>query len=312
MSVVTATASTGRSGMESTRGLLTGAGQRTPEEHTRDVSPAQPDAFARFEAAGWERAAAGYDRMLARVTGRVIGDLLTAAGVGRGTRLVDVGCGPGDLVAAAAARGATAVGVDLAPAMVALARRRHPRLDFRVGSAEQLPVPAGSADAVVGAFLVHHLGAPGTAVAGFRRVLGPGGRLALSAWDEPARARIVGVLLDAVAAAEVAPPADLPAGPPFFRFSTGPALAGLLVRAGFAGVSVRTVAFAHRLSDVDELWTGLLTGTVRASALVRDLSEVDRARVRAHFDRLAEAYADRGGLAVPVSVRIAAGRLPTR
>ena len=63
---------------------------------------------------------------------------------------------------------------------------------------------------------------------------------------------------------------------------------------------------------MDELWTGLLTGTVRASALVRDLSELDRARVRAHFDRLAEAYADRGGLAVPVSVRIAAGRLPTR
>jgi SAM-dependent methyltransferase len=289
--------------------LLSEAGQATPDGHTRGVPSAPPDDFRRFEAAGWERAAAGYDRMLAQVTGRVVDDLLDLCAVGPGTRVVDVGCGPGDLVAAAAARGAAAVGVDVAPAMVALARRRHPGLDFRVGTAEALPVAAGSMDAVVGGFLVHHLGEPEAAVAGFRRVLASGGRLALSAWDEPGRARIVGVLLDAVAAAGVPPPAGMPAGPPFFRFSPDPAFAALLAGAGFGDVSVRTVAFEHRVSGLDELWAGLLDGTVRAAALVRGLSDADRARVRAHFDRYAAQYAVGGGLAVPVSVKLAGARV---
>jgi 2-polyprenyl-3-methyl-5-hydroxy-6-metoxy-1,4-benzoquinol methylase len=56
--------------------------------------------------------------------------LLDAVGVQADTRLLDVACGPGYVSEAAAARGAESVGVDVAEAMIDLARRRLPELEF--------------------------------------------------------------------------------------------------------------------------------------------------------------------------------------
>ena len=117
------------------------------------------------------------------MTARLIEPLLDGAGVQAGTRLLDAACGPGTLAATAAARGADAVGLDLAGDMVALARRRHPELRFLEGDAERLPFAAGSFDAVAAGFLVHHLPHPERAAAEFARVLAPGGRVAATVWD---------------------------------------------------------------------------------------------------------------------------------
>jgi SAM-dependent methyltransferase len=67
---------------------------------------------------------------------------------------------------------------------------------------------------MVGNFLMLHLGRPERAAAEFVRVLAPGGRLALTVWDLPERARFLGVLLEALAAAGASPPEDIPVGPP--------------------------------------------------------------------------------------------------
>jgi SAM-dependent methyltransferase len=267
-------------------------------------------AFSDFEHAGWADKAATYDRLLGRVTARMVDHLLDAAGVGAGTRVLDVACGPGDAAAAAAARAGVPVGIDIAPSMVHLARRRHPGLDFRLGSAEELPVAAGSMDAVVGNFLVHHLAEPEAVVRGFTKVLVPGGRLALTAWDQPDRARLVGVLIDAIAAVGAPPPSDLPSGPPFFRFSADDTFGALLAGAGFTDVEVRTVAFAYPVAAPADLWDGLIGGTVRTSALVLGQPDEMRARIRAEFDRQMARYADGHRFAVPVSVKQAVGRRP--
>ena len=103
--------------------------------------------------------------------------------------------------------------------MLALARRHHPELDFRQGDVEALPFPDQSFDAVVGNFIMLHLGRPEQAVAEFVRVLAPSGRLALTVWDVPEKARILGVMVDAVGAAGASAPEEIPAGPPIFRFS---------------------------------------------------------------------------------------------
>lgn len=66
---------------------------------------------------------------------------------------------------------------------------------------------------------MHHVARPGQAARELARVLAPGARLVLTVWDLPERARFIGVLLDAVAEAGASPPADVPLGPPFFRFS---------------------------------------------------------------------------------------------
>jgi SAM-dependent methyltransferase len=272
------------------------------------VETVDADAFNAFEADGWEERAAGYDDAFGRLTARFAGPLLDAAGVVRGTRVLDVATGPGYAAAAAAARGASAVGIDIAEAMLALARRRAPGVDFRRASAEELPFADGSFDAVVGNLAVLHLGRPERAAAEFARVLRPGGRVALTVWDVPARSPFPGVLFDAVAAAGAAAPPDVPAGPPFFRFADADELAALLRGAGFAGETVTSLPFSHRVARVDELWDDLLRGTVRASALVARQSEEVRQEIRAALERAVEPFRTGDGLEFPVSVVLATAR----
>ena len=97
------------------------------------------EAFKAFEAAGWSRRASTYGRVTGAITARFVDPLLDAARVGPGMRVLDVATGPGHVAAAAAARGAEPVGVDIAEGMLAVARRDHPQLDFRPGDAEALP-----------------------------------------------------------------------------------------------------------------------------------------------------------------------------
>jgi len=263
--------------------------------------------FDAFERAGWERVATAYHDFAGGITPRIVEPLLDAAGVGPGDDVLDVACGPGYAAAQAAARGAAAVGVDIAHAMIALARRRYPDVEFQPGDAHALAFADGSFDAVVGNLALHHFGEPERAAGEFARVLAPGGRLALSVWDLPARARHVGVLLDAVAHAGAAPPPDLPAGPEFFRFSYEPELVGLFTRHGFEGVTVRDVSFLRTIATPDELWDGLVGGTVRTAAVVQGQPEPVRRRIRDAFERFLEVHRTGDHLEVPVSVKLAAG-----
>ena len=270
-----------------------------------------PDAFNAFEAGGWEEKAAGYDHFFGRITGELVDPLLEAVSVGAGTRTLDLATGPGYVAARAAGRGASVVGVDVAGAMIALARRLHPELDFRQADAHALPFGDASFDAVVGNFLILHLGRPEQAMAEFVRVLRPGGRLALTAWDLPERARFLGVFLDAVAEARAAPPEDLPTGPDFFRFSVDEEFDALMREHGLEDRSVTRTAFSLRVASADELWDGLLGGTVRTSALILRQPERTQRRIRDAFDRLVAPYQRGDGLELPVSVKLAAGRRPS-
>jgi SAM-dependent methyltransferase len=267
-----------------------------------------PEAFNAFEAAGWERRADGYHDFFGSITTRVIEQLLDAAEVERGMRVLDAASGPGYVAAACAARGADVVGVDVAAEMVSLARRLHPELEFRQADAERLPFAGGSFDAVLASFLILHVGRPEQVAAELPRVLRPGRKLALSTWDLPERARLLGVLVDAVAEVGAQPTADVPAGPPIFRFADEGEFARLLAGAGLGDVDVQTVSFTHRSASSDELWNGLMAGTVRTRALVLAQPEDMQARIRAAFDRLVHHYGTKDGFEIPVSVKLASGR----
>jgi ubiquinone/menaquinone biosynthesis C-methylase UbiE len=116
------------------------------------------DAFNAFEAAGWETHAAGYEAFFGPITTQLVEPLLDAADVRAGARVLDVASGPGYVVAKAAERGASVVGVDIAEAMVSLARQLHPELEFRHGDAEALPFPDDAFDAAGRAALLPILG----------------------------------------------------------------------------------------------------------------------------------------------------------
>ncbi|WP_405360299.1 class I SAM-dependent methyltransferase [Kitasatospora sp. NBC_00085] len=96
--------------------------------------------------------------------------------------VADLGCGPGHVTGWPAERGVKAVGVDLSPAMVELARRDHPEAEFREGDLLRLPASDGEFDAAVALYSVIHLEPAelSPAFAELRRVLRPSGTLLVS------------------------------------------------------------------------------------------------------------------------------------
>ena len=88
------------------------------------------DAFTEFEHEGWERVADKYDSVWASSTRQFIPPLLDAAEVSSGMSILDVGCGPGYVSAAAAERGATPTGLDFSKEMVAIAKKMFPHIEI--------------------------------------------------------------------------------------------------------------------------------------------------------------------------------------
>lgn len=275
------------------------------------TSAFDPIAFRHFEATGWDAIADPYHRFFGPIVAPSIDPLLDAARVGSGTTVLDVASGPGDAAGRAASRGASAVGVDIAPGMVALATALHPEVVFREADAEQLPFADRSFDAVVGSMVLPHLARHEQAVAEWVRVLVPGGHLAQVMWSPPDRTRLIGVFLDAIQAAGAPPPAGIPAGPPFFLYATDEALAGLLRGGGLTDITVTEMVFTHRVFDADTFWEGFLATTVRSAALVKRQSPEMQRRIRHAFNERVAEYATSDGLELRVGIKIAAGRKAT-
>ena len=101
------------------------------------------------------------------------------AGVSDGDRVVDIGCGPGSAVRQAARRGARVTGVDPSSAMLRVARaftRHATGIEWAEGTAENVPVPDGSATVVWSLATVHHWHDLDAGLDEVRRVLRPAGR----------------------------------------------------------------------------------------------------------------------------------------
>jgi hypothetical protein len=122
--------------------------------------------------------------------------------------------------------------------------------------------------------------------------------------------RWLGVLVDAIEDVGVSAPADVPAGPPFFRFADDAELTQLLTGAGLADPAVETVEFPLEVRTADELWDGLIAGAVRMRAVVHAQSEDVQCAIRARFDELLQDHAAGDGFEVSVSVKLGVGKKP--
>lgn len=261
------------------------------------------------ERAGWDLNAPRYDARAGQMTVNAVEPMLDAVEARSRTRLLDICCGPGYGAGAAAARGSSAVGIDIAPAMVAEARRRFPAAEFHEGDAESLAFPDASFDAAICAFGLLHLPDSPQAIAEAFRVLRPGGKYAFTVWCRPERARLLGLALEAITShADLDVP--LPRAPAMFELSDPDAGATALERAGFEDVAFEELAIEFEGRSPEDVFDWLDKSTVRTMAIFRLQTAQVQARIRAAILKGAEDFGRDGVTRIPCPALLYRARKP--
>lgn len=146
-----------------------------------------PDHLAETRTA-YDTVAASYAELLdGALTGSpvdraLLGLFAEQVSAGGGGPVADLGCGPGRITAHLADLGLDAVGIDLSPGMVEVARRSHPALRFSVGSLQALDLPDGGLAGALAWYSVIHTPPEGqpAVFTELARVLRPGAPLLLA------------------------------------------------------------------------------------------------------------------------------------
>lgn len=226
-----------------------------------------PAAFHQFEHDGWERLSVGYHRHWEALTTQAVPRMLADTEVARGMRVLDVACGPGYVSGAAAAWGASTVGVDFAQNMVALAQKNFSELNFQTADAEDLPFSSDSFDVVLINFGVLHFPNPEKALAEAYRVLKTDGKLAFTNWAKSDTSAIT-IAMNAVIK-EGAIDVGLPEGTPLYRFADPAECDAVLSEVGFADIVCRELQLTWRLPGTDTLMETFSQATARMSGLLQ-------------------------------------------
>jgi ubiquinone/menaquinone biosynthesis C-methylase UbiE len=265
------------------------------------------DAFAQFEHEGWQRVANKYDSIWASSTRQFIPPLLDAANVSSGMSVLDVGCGPGYVSAAAADRGATPIGIDFSREMIAIAMKLFPRIEFREGDALNLPFADASLDRVAANFSLLHIADPERACAEACRVLKPGGKFGFTVWAPPADspyAKIIDDALDAHADLDV----DLPKGPSHYLFSGKEEFRQALERAGFEDASMlfKLHTIEWKVPTARFVFDAELNAGVRTAGLLARQQPDKLRAIESAIETAVRAFAKGDGFVIPKGAYIIA------
>jgi SAM-dependent methyltransferase len=218
--------------------------------------------------------------------------------------LLDIGCGTGNLLAAARRSfpRAALVGIDPSAALLARARRHSPLSSATLARAvaEALPFANASFDGALSLLVLQEFPEPQRALAEMRRVVRRGGCVAACQWDF-ARMPVIATLVEALV--EVAPASALRLRTS--RIFTDEAELGHAWRqAGLGDVNVTRIGVTRDFPDFDALWHPLLTGPTPSTMMLAALPADEREAVRSLMLRrlgngkplaiTAEAFAVRG------------------
>jgi len=250
-----------------------------------------PEVVATYENATWSRCAAGYMDGFGLLVRETLPRMLDEANVREGTRILDVGTGPGLLAAEAKSRGAEPIGLDFSEPMLDEARRRHPGIEFRAGSADALPFVDGSFDAVAGNFVLHHTARPEAVLSESRRVLSEGGRAVFTVWGDLAKLEAFGLFFGAVE--EHAGGAELPHGP-LFGISDFEVFRRMGEAAGFRETKVDEVEISWRMPTLEPFFAAF-----HDWANMSSFPEETKRSIEATIRERAERYKVPGGFVLP-------------
>jgi ubiquinone/menaquinone biosynthesis C-methylase UbiE len=271
-----------------------------------------PNDYRQASLDNWEEAAAGWvtrQALMREFAAPVSHWLIDAISPQPGQRVLELAAGLGETAMLAAELVAPMGGVivsDQAEGMLAGARARAIELglaniEFQVLNAEWIDLPLASVDAVVCRWGYMLMADPATALGETRRVLRPGGVLALAVWDSiehnpwaalPARELVERGVVPA-------PDRSAPAPGPFVLGSPA-RVAELLEQAGFAEIEVQAVDLLRRHPDFEELWDSTLdlSRNFHDAILARPQSEIEQIRVSL-AERFAPYTAGDGALEIP-------------
>ena len=258
----------------------------------------------------WSRAAAGWGQQADGLQAAVMpvsAWMVEAIHPQPGHTVLELAAGPGItgfLAAELVEPGGRLISTDFAEPMLEVARQRAARLgldnvEFRVVDAESIDLDTASVDAVLCRWGYMLMADPGAAFSETRRVLRPGGRVALSAWDGPEHNAWAAAPMIALVQRGLVPLPD-PDDPGMFAFAKPGRIEGLLGDAGFLDVHVDTVEVEMAYDDLDH-FLAITTDCSRPVADALDgLDAAARAEVEAAVgDGLADFRAQDGSIRVP-------------
>jgi ubiquinone/menaquinone biosynthesis C-methylase UbiE len=265
----------------------------------------------RASAPFWEKHREIIREMFAPVTQALVEDGL----IGSGNTVLDIATGPGEpalTIAALVGSEGEVLGIDPAPEMVDAARRATDHLGFRnaqfeVASADRLPFPADTFDAVVSRFGVMFFPSPVDGVREMLRVLKPGRKLALAVWhlaeNNPfhyALARVIERFVDS--------PPPAPDAPDAFRFASAGKLRAVLAKAGAMSPSERLLQFTIQAStSVEDFLTLRCEMSEKLREKLATLSGKQLTEVKSQALEALRAYSTEGGMSFLAEVLIVTG-----
>jgi SAM-dependent methyltransferase len=219
-----------------------------------------------------------YDAFIGRYADRLAPRLIAFAGVQRGERVVDVGCGPGSLTEALGELlGPEHVAaVDPSEPFAAASAERVPGADVQVGAAESLPWPADAFNVALAQLVVNFMSDADEGVAEMRRVVRPGGTVAACTWDYSGGMTMLRTFWDAALSLDPGTPDEALT----MRYIDPDDLRELWQRAGLEEVETDTLVVEASYRDFDDYWEPFTGGVGPAGAYTSSLDPDRREALR--------------------------------
>jgi len=251
-----------------------------------------------------------YERhMVPAIFGPWAEDLLALATPKPGERVLDVACGTGvvaRLVAQRVGPSGTVVGFDLNPGMLTVARAlpqpHGAQIEWREGNVSAIPFPDAAFDLVLCQQGLQFFPDRPAALREMRRVLVPGGRLALSVWRSMEHTPAFAALATALGRRIAPEAAAIMQGP--FALGSAEDLRTLTIGAGFGDVIVQPAAKALRFPSSEE-FVRLYVAATPLAGVVAKASDDTRAALVAEVSAALKSSVDHQGLAFPIEAHLA-------